>query len=405
MKLQLKKSFWFLAIFAPIFVKAQNPNFLSGQENGRNPITVAVPFVGFAPDSRGAAMGDAGVASSPDAFSVHWNNAKLAFIEDDLGFSFSYSPWLGNIVDDMSLNYLTFHKKIDRLQTIGATIRYFDLGEIQLTDINANAIGLENPREAAFDATYSRKLSENIGIGGTIRYIWSNLSGNITGATDAKAGTSVAIDLGFYYNKELIFNGKNAELSFGAHLSNFGQKVTYSNDSNEDFIPTNLRVGTGFKTNIDPYNSITLLVDFNKLLVPTPPFYEYDDEGQIVNDANGDPIIVKGKDPGRPLLSGTFGSFADAPNGFSEELQEVMISTGIEYKYRDVFALRAGYFSEHKNKGDRKYFTAGLGFKYQIFEIDFSYLVPKQQNHPLGDTLRLSFVFTFDTKDQDPGNG
>ncbi len=406
MNLHLKKSFWFLAFVAPFFANAQsNAPILSGQDTSRNPITVAVPFVGFAPDSRGAAMGDAGVASSPDAYSVHWNNAKLAFIEDDLGFSFSYSPWLGNIVDDMSLNYLTFYKKIDRVQTIGATIRYFDLGEIQLTDANAEPLGLENPREAAFDATYSRKLSENIGIGGTIRYIWSNLSGNITGAPDAKAGTSVAIDLGFYYNKELVFNGKNAELSFGAHLSNFGQKITYSNDSNEDFIPTNLRLGSGFKTNIDPYNSITLLVDFNKLLVPTPPFYQLDDDGQIVYDANGQPVILKGKDPNRPLLSGAFGSFTDAPNGFSEEMQEIMISTGLEYKYRDVFAVRAGYFHESKNKGDRKYFTAGLGFKYQVFEIDFSYLVPKDQNHPLGDTLRLSFVFSFDTKDEDPTDG
>ena len=406
MNLHLKKSFWLLAFVAPFFAYAQsNAPILSGQDTSRNPITVAVPFVGFAPDSRGAAMGDAGVASSPDAYSVHWNNAKLAFIEDDLGFSFSYSPWLGNIVDDMSLNYLTFYKKIDRVQTIGATIRYFDLGEIQLTDANAEPLGLENPREAAFDATYSRKLSENIGIGGTIRYIWSNLSGNITGAPDAKAGTSVAIDLGFYYNKELVFNGKNAELSFGAHLSNFGQKITYSNDSNEDFIPTNLRLGSGFKTNIDPYNSITLLVDFNKLLVPTPPFYQLDDDGQIQYDANGEPIILRGKDPNRPLLSGAFGSFTDAPNGFSEEMQEIMISTGLEYKYRDVFAVRAGYFHESKNKGDRKYFTAGLGFKYQVFEIDFSYLVPRDQNHPLGDTLRLSFVFSFDTKDEDPTDG
>ncbi|WP_421873254.1 type IX secretion system outer membrane channel protein PorV [Marinoscillum sp.] len=406
MNVHLKKSFWFLAFIAPLFATAQsNAPILSGQDTSRNPITVAVPFVGFAPDSRGAAMGDAGVASSPDAYSVHWNNAKLAFIEDDLGFSFSYSPWLGNIVDDMSLNYLTFYKKIDRIQTIGASVRYFDLGEIQLTDANAEPLGLENPREAAFDATYSRKLSENIGLGATIRYIWSNLSGNITGAPDAKAGTSVAIDLGFYYNKELVFNGKNSELSFGAHLSNFGQKVTYSNDSNEDFIPTNLRLGGGFKTNIDPYNSITLLLDFNKLLVPTPPFYQLDENGEVVNDANGNPVILRGKDPNRPLLSGAFGSFTDAPNGFSEEIQEIMISTGVEYKYRDVFAVRAGYFHEHKNKGDRKYFTAGLGFKYQVFAIDFSYLVPRDNNHPLGDTLRLSFVFSFDTKDEEPTDG
>lgn len=403
MNSRLKKTLWLVLLLAPLSILAQsNAPILSGQDTARNPITVAVPFVGFAPDSRGAAMGDAGVASSPDAYSVHWNNAKLAFIDKDMGFSFSYSPWLGNIVDDMSLNYLTFYKRIDRLQTIGASLRYFDLGEIQLTDSNAEPLGLENPREAAFDVTYSRKLSENMSIGGTIRYIWSNLSGNITGAPDAKAGTSVAIDLGYYYNRELIVNGMNSEIALGAHLSNFGQKVTYSNDSNEDFIPMNLRVGGAFKANIDPYNSISVLLDFNKLLVPTPPFYQLDENGEIEYDNNGEAIILRGEDPNRPLLSGAFKSFGDAPNGFSEELQEINVSTGVEYKYKEVFAVRAGYFYEHANKGDRKYFTAGLGFKYQVFGIDFSYLVPKDQNHPLGDTLRLSFVFSFDSKDDEP---
>ncbi|MFH6985082.1 type IX secretion system outer membrane channel protein PorV [Marinoscillum sp. 108] len=403
MSLRIKQAIWTFVGLLPIGVMAQNNSaYISGQDSSRNPITVAVPFVSFAPDSRASAMGDAGVASSPDEYSVQWNNGKLAFIEDDLGFSFSYSPWLGNIVDDMSLNYLTFHTKIDRIQTIGVSLRYFDLGEIQLTDSNGEPLGLENPREAAFDGTYSRKLSENIGVGVTARYIWSNLSGNITGAPDAKAGTSVAIDLGFYYTKELIFNGMNSELSFGAHLSNFGRKITYSNDSNEDFIPTNLRLGTAFKIDMDPYNSVAFLLDFNKLLVPTPPIYEVDSDGNLVTDNNGDPVIAKGEDPNRPLLSGAFGSFTDAPNGFSEEMQEIMISTGLEYRYREVFAIRTGYFYEHQNKGNRKYFTAGIGFKYQVFGIDFSYLVPQENNHPLGNTLRLSFVFSFDTKDEEP---
>jgi len=403
MSLRIKQAIWTFVGLLPIGVMAQNNSaYISGQDSSRNPITVAVPFVSFAPDSRASAMGDAGVASSPDEYSVQWNNGKLAFIEDDLGFSFSYSPWLGNIVDDMSLNYLTFHTKIDRIQTIGVSLRYFDLGEIQLTDSNGEPLGLENPREAAFDGTYSRKLSENIGVGVTARYIWSNLSGNITGAPDAKAGTSVAIDLGFYYTKELIFNGMNSELSFGAHLSNFGRKITYSNDSNEDFIPTNLRLGTAFKIDMDPYNSVAFLLDFNKLLVPTPPIYEVDSDGNLVTDNNGDPVIAKGEDPNRPLLSGAFGSFTDAPNGFSEEMQEIMISTGLEYRYRKVFAIRTGYFYEHQNKGNRKYFTAGIGFKYQVFGIDFSYLVPQENNHPLGNTLRLSFVFSFDTKDEEP---
>lgn len=398
MSYRLKKAFWTLLAGIPLIVSGQNSNsaYISGQDSARNPITVAVPFLGFAPDSRGSAMGDAGVATSPDAYSVHWNNGKLAFIEDDLGFSFSYSPWLGNIVDDMSLNYLTFYKKIDRIQTIGASLRYFDLGEIQLTDGTGEPLGLENPREAALDATYSRKLSENLGIGITGRFIWSNLSGNITGAPDARAGTSVAIDLGVYYTKELLISGMNSELSLGAHISNFGQKITYSNDSNEDYIPGNFRIGTAFKTNIDPYNSITLVFDANKLLVPTPPIYQLDGNGEFVIGPDDQPVIAKGKDPDRPLLSGTIGSFGDAPGGFSEEIREVTLSIGTEYWYRDVFSVRAGYFYESVSKGNRKYFTAGLGFRYQVFGIDFSYLVPQENNHPLGDTLRLSFVFNME---------
>ncbi len=374
--------------------------FISGQDSMRNPITVAVPFISFAPDSRASAMGDVGVATSPDANSVHWNNAKLAFIDTDLGFAFSYSPWLGNIVDDMSLNYLAFYKKINQIQTFGATFRYFDLGEIALYDEFANPNGVENPSELAFDATYSRKLSEFMGIGVTARFIWSNLAGNITGAPDAKAGTSVAVDLGWYYRKPVVFSGKNAEVSFGAHISNIGQKITYSSASNENFIPANFRIGSAFKTDLDAYNTLTIALDINKLLVPTPPVYQVDENGNIVV-VNGERQIADGKDPDRPLLSGTFGSFTDAPRGFEEELEELTYSIGLEYWYRDLFSARAGYFSEHENKGDRKYFTVGAGFRYQVFGFDFSYLIPQGQNHPLADTLRLSLLFNLDQKEEE----
>lgn len=381
----------------PILATSQNSNAkrISGQEGG-NPITVAVPFLNFAPDSRGSALGDAGVATSADPYSVHWNNAKLAFIEGDMGASFSYSPWLGNIVDDMSLNYLTFYRRISTLETLGASLRYFDLGEIQLTDESGASLGIENPREASFDLTYSRKLSERISVAVTGRFIWSNLSGNITSSPNANPGTSVAIDLGYYYTIPLMVAGRNSDLSFGAHISNLGQKITYSNDDNEDFIPANLRLGTAFKTNIDPYNSFTFALDFNKLMVPTPPTYEVDDNGDFERDANGNLIIEKGKDPNRPLISGTFGSFTDAPGGFNEEIKEFTISSGIEYWYRDMAAARIGYFHEHEQKGARKYFTAGIGFRYQIFGIDVSYLIAQEQNHPLGDTMRISIVFDLD---------
>lgn len=365
------------------------PGQLGGQDLNRRPITVAVPFLSFAPDSRSSAMGDVGVATSADAASVHWNNAKLAFVDSDILFSFSYSPWLGTLVDDMSLNYLTFSKKIDQTQAFGVTLRYFDLGEIQLVNDQGVDQGIENPNEVAIDGTYSRKLSERMGIGATFRFIWSNLAGNLNNAVDAKAGTSVAIDLGWYYTRPIMVAGMNSDLSFGAHLSNIGQKVTYSTKSNESFIPGNLRLGTAFKTSLDPYNTITLAVDFNKLLVPTPPIIE--------TDENGEEVIIAGKDPNRSLLSGTFGSFTDAPNGFQEELQEITYSFGAEYWYQDVFSFRAGYFHEHENKGDRKYLTLGAGFRYQVFGVDFSYLVPTAgKNHPLADTLRISLLFSLD---------
>jgi len=370
-----------------------------GTDTGRNPITVAVPFISFAPDSRASGMGDVGVATSPDVNSVHWNNGKLAFVENDLGGAFNYSPWLASIVDDMNLVYLSGYKKIDQTQTIGVGFRYFDLGEIQLVEEvggNPLPIGIENPSELAIDATYSRKLSDNMGIGLTARFIWSNLAGELNNAPDANAGTSVAVDLGWYYRKPLVFSGRNSEIAFGAHVSNIGQKITYSAESNENFIPANLRIGTAFKTDLDQYNTLTIAVDVNKLMVPTPPIYETDDNGNFVTDSDGNRVIAQGQDPNRPLLSGTFGSFGDAPGGFSEELQELMYSVGLEYWYRDIFAARAGYFYEHENKGNRKYLTLGAGFRYQVLGIDFSYLIPQEQDHPLADTLRISLLFNLD---------
>jgi len=364
--------------------KAQTSGVLYGQDTARRVITTAVPFINFAPDSRASGMGDVGVATSADANSAHWNNGKLAFIDKDFGFSASYTPWLGKIVDDMSISYLSGFYKIDRVQTIGTSLRYFDLGEIQLTNTQGISLGLENPRELAFDMTYSRKLSEYIGVGVTGRYIWSNLSGSYSGTDGAQSGKSVAVDLGFYFNKKYMVSGKDTEVSFGAHISNIGQKITYSNESNADFIPTNLRLGSAFKTSLDPYNTITFALDFNKLLVPTPPLV----------GSNGE--IIRGRDPNRNLLSGIFGSFSDAPDGFSEELKEVTIAAGAEYWYRDVFAARAGYFHETANKGGRKYITVGLGFRYQKFGVDFSYLIPPEQNHPLAETIRFSILFNFD---------
>ncbi|MEO9966040.1 MAG: type IX secretion system outer membrane channel protein PorV [Reichenbachiella sp.] len=366
----------------------------SGQEGARV-ITTAVPFISFAPDSRATGMGDVGVATSPDANSVHWNNGKLAFIDHDYGASLSYSPWLGKIVDDMFLTYLSGYYKIDRIQTIGVSMRYFDLGQIHLTDVAGGSLGVENPREVAFDGTYSRKLTEKIGIGVTARYIWSNLIGSSTSA--AKAAKSVSVDLGFYYTNPIVIGGKDSELSLGASITNIGQKATYGNESEADFIPINLRIGTAVKVGLDAFNTLTFAFDLNKLMVPTPPIYEYEDDGVTpVLDNNQEQVILKGKDPNRNLLGGMFGSFTDAPDGFSEELQEIMIATGVEYWYKELFAARVGYFHENKSKGARQYMTMGLGFRYQKFGIDFSYLIPGDNNHPLAETIRFSLLFNFD---------
>ncbi len=386
----MKRILLILVAITPLLAWAQSST-ISGQEN--NPITVAVPFVSFAPDSRASALGDAGVASSPDPYSIHWNSAKLAFIEDEMGFSFSYSPWLGNIVDDMSLNYLTFFKRLNNQETIGVSMRYFDMGELILRDDEGTDLGIENPKELALDGAYSRKLTENLSVGIAGRFIWSNLTGQLNNAAGAKAGTSIGVDFGVYYKKPFILSGRNSELALGMNISNIGQKVSYSTEDNEDFIPGNLRLGTAFTTNFDAFNSITILVDVNKLLVPTPP---------IVDDQTGE--IIAGKDPNRSLLSGTFGSFGDAPGGFSEEVKELTYSFGVEYWYKDIFAARTGYFNEHELKGNRKYFTAGVGFRYQVFGVDFSYLIPQVQNHPLGDTLRLSFIFNLDKTNPEAGN-
>ena len=259
---------------------------LSGQDTSRRPIITAVPFLLISPDSRGSAMGETGVATSPDANSIHWNNAKLSFIDKKYGFGLSYVPWLGKIVDDMSISYLSGFYKIDEVQAVGLTMKYFDLGEIQLTDNQGLSLGIENPKELSSAFTYSRKLTNNLSLGGTARYIWSNLAGSISNYSDAKAGNSFSVDLGFYYNKEITITNRTSELSFGTHISNIGGKITYGSSKSLDFIPANLRFGTSLKTFLDQYNSITLAFDLNKLMVPSPPIYEIDQNGDYVIDPN-----------------------------------------------------------------------------------------------------------------------
>jgi hypothetical protein len=378
---------------------AQNSVIISGQDPNRRVITTAVPFLNFAPDSRHSGMGDVGVATSPDANSAHWNAGKLAFINSDLGFSLSYSPWLGRLVNDMSVSYLTAFKKIDENSAFGFDLRYFNMGNIQLTDGIGNPLGEFNPRDIAIGGTYSRKLSQNLGLGISARFIHSNLSGNISsaGGSEAKAGISVGTDIGLYYRKPIFIGAKDGTWSWGVAITNIGPKITYNSAEDLDYIPTNFRIGTAYSVNFDPINSITFSLDFNKLMVPTPPLYETNQDGSLATDENGNLIIKAGEDPNRALISGMFGSFSDAPDGFNEELKEFNVSFGVEYQYAEKFALRTGYFYENPSKGGRRYFTLGLGMDLKKVGFDFSYLVPQEQNHPLGETLRFTLLYTINS--------
>ena len=386
----------------PLFSYAQvNPAIFAGYDTTRRVITTAVPFLVIAPDARSGAMGDAGVASTPDAASAHWNPGKYPFIKNDYGFSLSYTPWLGKIIDDMSISHASGYYKINRERTVGMSLTYFDLGKITFTDPQGNIIGDFNPREFALDATYAQMLTDAMGLGVSLRYINSNLTGHAWNSTNAaQTGRSVAADIGWYYNKDFVFSGNNSNVALGAAITNIGNKMTYSDSKNLQFIPTNMRIGGSFTSNLDPYNKLTLMVDLNKLMVPTPPIYKFDKNGEILYDNNGNPVISRGKNPNRSLLSGIFGSFADAPDGFKEEIQEVTVGTGLEYWYNDLFAARGGYFLENANKGNRKYFTLGLGLRYHVFGIDLAYLIPQIHNNPLAETLRFTLVMNFDTYKQ-----
>ncbi len=378
-------------------VIAQSNQDLTQQAYRINTITTAVPFLLIAPDARGGAMGDAGAGTTPDVYSMHYNPAKYAFIDKNVGFSVSYSPWLSELVNDISLGYLTGYKKIDDNQVIAGSLRYFSLGNIIFTDNIGTEIGQFSPNEFAVDGAYSRKFSDYISGAVSLRYIYSNLTGGIfVNGAQSKPGQSIATDIAFYYQKELELGKTPGLLGFGVDISNIGAKITYTENQDRSFIPINLRLGPSLEMDIDDYNTVLFTFDFNKLLVPTPPDYALDSAGQPIKDDNGEYIIEDGKDPDRGIVSGMLGSFSDAPDGFKEEMREINYSVGAEYWYDEQFALRAGFFYEHPTKGNRKYITLGAGLRYNVFGLDFSYLVPLEQRNPLENTLRFTLVFNFD---------
>ena len=394
------------AIACTLAINAWGQNALDGR---RNVITTAVPFLTITPDSRSGAMGDAGVAMDPSANSMHWNPAAMAYVQNPFGLSVSYTPWLKSLVNDISLSYLSGYYRIDEMSAVGGSLRYFSLGNITFTNQD-NVVLIEdfNPSEFALDAGYARKLSDNFSVGIALRFIYSNLTGGISaGSSATRPGMSGAGDASLYYRKpNATIGGKNARWSIGLNISNMGAKISYVQDADADFIPTNLKLGAYFSVDLDDYNTLGFALDLNKLLVPTMP---------VIALGNGGGVdIVSGYNPDVGVPLGMVQSFYDAPGDydstagawrispFQEELREINPSIGLEYWYKKTFAVRAGYFYEHPTKGNRQYATAGVGLRYNTLTLDFSYLVPlylstngSTGTSPLANTVRFTLNFNF----------
>jgi hypothetical protein len=349
-------------------------------------ITTAVPFLTIAADARSAGMGDMGVATSTDAFSQQWNPAKFAFAERAMGIGVSYTPYLESIITDISLLNASFYNKISENSAFALSLRYFTLGEIELRQFAGDPGTLAKPNELALDGSYSLKLSPTFSMAVAGRYIRSNLRLPQNGTEDSQAASSFAVDVaGFYRSDEIAYNSFDGRWRGGFNLSNIGGKIQYDEGGQENFLPSNLRAGVGFDFILDQDNVIGITTEVSKLLVPTPQ--DFDNDGDI--DADDNEIYQN-----ESGLSGIFGSFGDAPDGFSEELQEFTWSLGAEYTYQDAFMVRTGYFNESADKGSRKFFTLGAGFKFKSAQIDLSYLFSTSQvRNPLENTLRFGLTF------------
>jgi hypothetical protein len=371
----------YILIIIPAIGFSQSGTGINGSDG--NVISTAVPFLNITPDSRSGAMGDAGVALSSDVNANYWNPAKLAFLENNDVVSLSYSPWLKQLVPDISLSYLSYAHKLDERNSFGLALRYFNLGSIQLLDQNQVDQGTYKPNEFAIDGSFIRKFGEHLSLGLTMRYIYSNFSNGafVNGSgQQSNAGTSISAGVSMFYTKPYA---NNSIFSFGMHISNIGSKISYSSTGPSYFLPTNLKIGVANTWNLDDVNQLTVAFDVNKLLVPTPP----------IRDAQGN--IISGSNDNVSVPAGIFKSFGDAPGGISEELRELSFSQGVEYWYNNQFAIRTGYFYENPSKGGRHYATVGLGVKYDIFNFDFSYLAASQKNSPLANTLRFTLSASF----------
>ncbi|MEI7523535.1 MAG: type IX secretion system outer membrane channel protein PorV [Mariniphaga sp.] len=360
------------------------------QEVRYNPIYTAVPFLTITPDSRHGAMGDVGAATSPDANSQYMNPSKFAFARDKWGFALSFTPWLRQLVSDVNLAYLSGFYQLDPTQAIGTSLRYFSMGAINLLGVDKTHLGTISPGEFALDFSYSRRLSDYFSGGVSLRFIRSDLGGGVggtqVGAETYSAGNAFATDVSFYYHHLLGGEFSKKTLAAGVNFSNIGSKISYNQGSTKEFLPANLRLGTTYTVDLGDSSSIAISLDLNKLLVPTP-LYRVDNSGNVIRDNN----------LSQSVISSIFGSFSDAPGGLKEELQEVTVSLGAEYWYKRQFAVRGGYFNESQYKGNRKYFTAGVGVKLNVASIDISYLIPVLHNNPLSNTIRFTLLFNIDS--------
>ncbi|MFD1255905.1 type IX secretion system outer membrane channel protein PorV [Mucilaginibacter terrae] len=367
-----------LILFGSDYIVGQTKPTTRVDGSRQSNVLTAVPFLLITPHPKAGAMGNAGVAVEADANAAAVNSSSLAFLpEGTKGVSVSYSPWLRTIAPGMSLSYLGAYARLDKRSTIATSLRYFDVGDVNFTDNNFGDLGLLSPSEFAFDVSYIRSFGPRFALGGTVRYIHSSLfSGQAASGRSVEAGKAISVDVSGIYKNNSYFLSLPAAFSIGLNLSNIGTKINYGIGRESYFLPANFRLGTAVALTGED-GVFTVALDINKLMVPTQPIY--DQEGNI----------VKGRDPNRSVTSGIFSSFIDAPNGFSEELKEVGISTGIEYKFKDLIAFRTGYNYQNPQKGNNSYFTIGTGLKYQALTFDFAYLLASTSTSALANTLRF----------------
>lgn len=352
-----------------------------------NPVKTSVTSQTIAPDARAAGMGDVGAATDPDVVSQYWNPAKYPFTISRAGVALNYTPWLRQLVNDMDLAYLAGYYRIGDYSAVSASLRYFSLGEVYLTENYENGMTI-NPYEMSFDVAYSLMLSENFSLGAAVRWIYSDLTYNYT--SDTSPGSAFAADLSAYYQKYVNIGQRECQLGLGLNISNIGSKISFGGDNNSEFIPTNLRLGASLMVPIDEYNRFTIAADASKLLVPTYPQQQDGESSEDYQERlQKDYYDVSS-------ISGIFKSFGDAPGGFSEELKEIYWSVGGEYVYHDQFSVRAGYHHESATKGNRKYFTVGAGFKMSVFSLDAGYVIATAKSNPLDQTLRFTLSFDMD---------